>query len=123
MGSIFVSALRSIGVRCCSIGILALERGSSEPEKGMVASELCEGLGLHFYNELSTSQAYGFPMRALSQKEARALAEASIACFSESSRILETMKTNSSEEMSSWDIRLMVGKVSSNHTNRRKFRL
>jgi hypothetical protein len=108
-GGLFVSALRNIASRCAQLAIYTLHKRRADVDLQIELSEIMESLGIFFYTDLMASQLYGYPMRPLTPSSKRQMAESSLACFE---RSIETASSNEEVLRTSWDLKLMMGKVS-----------
>ena len=109
-GGLFVSALRNIASRCAQIAVYILHKNRADDDLQIVQSEIMESMGIFFYTDLMASQLYGYPMRLLTQDSKRQIAEASLSCFE---RSVETASSKDEVLRTSWDLKLMIGKVCS----------
>lgn len=107
-GGLFVSALRTLGSRCAQLAIYSLHKRKADEDLQIVLSEITESMGIFFYTDLMASQLYGYPMRLLTSFNKRQIAEASLACFE---RSVETACSKDEVLRTSWDLKLMIGKV------------
>jgi hypothetical protein len=108
-GGLFVSALRSIASRCAQLAVYSLHKRRADADLQIELSEIMESMGIFFYTDLMASQRYGYPMRLLTPSSKRQIAESSLACFE---RSIETASSNGEILRTSWDLKLMMGKVS-----------
>jgi hypothetical protein len=114
-GGLFVSALRMLSVRfmCMALYILQCDK-TDDPADSVLASEICESLGISLYSNLMASQSYGYPMHVITGKKKRDLATAAKTCFQCSADTVDKPldKNDSSEGRATWDLLFMIGKVS-----------
>ena len=114
-GGLFVSSLRNLARRCMSVALyVSCTELDSTIEKGdeRIVAEICESLGTYMYSEVSGSQIYGHPMRALTEHRKRQYGEYAAAFYNEALSLQKPIKEKDKETISAdWDIRFMIGKV------------
>lgn len=114
-GGLFVSSLRNLARRCMSIALYVSYKGldkAIEPGDNRLAAEICESLGTFMYSEVSGSQIYGHPMRALTQGRKRKFAEIAATFYKEALSLQKSSPRHDKDAHSAdWDILFMIGKV------------
>ena len=107
-GGVFVEALRTIALRCLSMGYYLVGEvcgTSANRETTSLQSEILESMGIAKYSELMGSQRFGYPMRPLCEYRKREISETARICFQEAA-----MKVEGDENQFTFDVLFMVGK-------------
>ena len=121
LGGLFVSSLRVVSIRLMSVALFIIRLNGKQSEKGQVMDpELCEALGTVHYGKLMASQEYGYPMHRHAPQTKRELAEVAKICFEKAaSQVNESTDDSASAStgQATWDLLLMVGKVSHGQSN------
>ena len=109
-GGLFVCALRQLALRFLCVALYAVH---CEDGEDVLASEICESLGLLFYSQLMGSQSYGYPMQAMTDHDKHGLAAIAKECFTCAVHAVDSGgKDGGSVSRATWDLLFMVGKVS-----------
>jgi hypothetical protein len=109
MGGLFVASLRIVAYRCLFVSMYLLNNRNVS-DKDLFKSDLAESLGVSLYVELMGSQAYGYPMKGMTDFRKRNLAVASCSCFEKAVNLTEG-EGDLSGRVETWDLLFMMGKV------------
>jgi hypothetical protein len=111
-GGLFVSCLRTVGIRCMCLALYILYKridsgcDMGDDDKQLVA-QIRESLGTCTYSHLVGGHVYGYPIISMTPHQKREIADTSLACFLSSTSEEEGKETQRGD----WDILFMVGKV------------